>query len=362
MSIIDGGSTLLLTFEMETSTPLEAMQIRNELLAESPYLSDTVMQTAIEKEEVLPNAMIRDILVANPQSAKSNEVLDELNNRFVPMPEPMMEEIMTGQSQISAKETLEGEIAYHKAKRQDLFYQLVRSYRADSVNPASHDSLIALLQVEVSLKTKYLLAFEYLHDNDTTFVAAVLNAIPTSFSLSDAQAQVYNDYLDYFGILTSLRTEGKSVFELSLNQITVLQNISVAGREPVSSYTRNILLANQLTEYYEPILFPDLTNPAPSKPDRKPDPATSEAYFRLYPNPAKHYTIVDYSLTGLQSPQNQIIFVITNQEGKEMENILVYKQYDQFILNLADFVPGNYICTLYAEGKKIQSQKVLVIR
>jgi len=362
ISLVDGGNTEALNEDVFFSMPPDAIPLHQDLLGESPYLSDTVMKSAIAKEEVLPNAMIRDILVANPQSAKSNTILDELNNRFVPMPEPMMDEILAGQTQISAKETLEGEIAYHKAKRQDLFYQLVKSYRADTINPASYDSLIALLQRESSLKAKYMLAFEYLENGDTTLVANTLNAIPATFTLSNTQEQVYNDYLDYFGILTSLKTEGKSVLELSSNQITVLQNLSATGVEPVSSYARNILLANQLMEYYEPILIPDMSNPAPSKPNVKPDQVTLDEYFKVYPNPAKHYAIVEYNLIGYQNSSNQVIFVITNQEGKVMGRIQVQKQQDQFVLNTTSYVPGNYVCTLFIGGDILQSQKFIIIR
>jgi len=362
VSLVDGGNTEALNEDVFFSIPPEAIPLHQDLLGESPYLSDTVMKSAIAKEEVLPNAMIRDILVANPQSAKSNAILDELNNRFVQMPEPMMDEILAGQTQISAKETLEGEIAFHKAKRQDLFYQLVRSYRADTINPASRDSLIALLQRESSLKAKYLLAFEYLENGDTSLVANTLNAIPATFTLSNTQEQVYDDYLDYFGILTSLKTEGKSILELSSDQLTVLQNLTAAGREPVGSFARNIVLANQLTEYYEPILLPDMSNPAPSKPNVKPDQITPEEYFKVYPNPAKHYAIIEYSLKDYQNSSNQVIFVITNQEGKVMERIMVQKQQDQFVLNTTSYVPGNFVCTLIIGGKILQSQKFVIIR
>ena len=360
--LVDGGNTVALNEDVFFSMPPDAIPLQQDLLSESPYLSDTVMKSAITKEEVLPNVMIRDILVANPQSAKSNAILGELNNRFIPMPESMMDEILAGQTQISAKEILEGEIAYHKAKRQDLFYQLVKSYKADTINPASHDSLIALLQRESTLKAKYMLAFEYLANGDTTLVTNTLNAIPSTLTLSNSQELIYNDYLDYFVILTSLKTEGKSVLELSSDQLIVLQNLSATGREPVSSYARNILLANQLMDYYEPILIPDMCNPAPSKPNVKPDQITSDEYFKVYPNPAKDFAIVEYRLKGYQNSSNQVIFVITNQEGKVMERIHTQKQQDQFVLNTTTYAPGSYVCTLIIGGNILQSQKFIIIR
>ncbi len=56
------------------------MAIYTELIDKSPYLSDTVVSTAIEKEKVLPGAMIRDVMVANPHTAKNDELINKLMN------------------------------------------------------------------------------------------------------------------------------------------------------------------------------------------------------------------------------------------------------------------------------------------
>ena len=58
----------------------------------------------------------------------------------------------------------------------------------------------------------------------------------------------------------------------------------------------------------------------------------------------------------------QVIFVITNQEGKVMERIMAQKQQDQIVLNTTAYVPGNYVCTLIIGGNILQSQKFVIIR
>ncbi len=87
-----------LNSEIETSSPPEAVQVYNELMAESPNLSEAVVESTIEKETVLPNAMVRDVMVANPHTAKSLVLLEKLDDRFDPMPDYMKAQILAGRS------------------------------------------------------------------------------------------------------------------------------------------------------------------------------------------------------------------------------------------------------------------------
>ena len=82
----------------------ETMQLRDELLSASPYLSDTVMVNAAEKEEVLPNSIVTEVLSANPQSAKAENVLSTLNARSNPPSDNQMAQIQANDTVLGAKE------------------------------------------------------------------------------------------------------------------------------------------------------------------------------------------------------------------------------------------------------------------
>jgi hypothetical protein len=362
IALVDGGSTDELNSTVFFSFPPDALSLHQELLTKSPYLSDTVMQTAIEKEEVLPNAMIRDILVANPQSAKSNDLLSKLNERFIPMPGPLMAEIMAGESILSAKEELESEITIHASKRKEAFYQLLRAYQNDSTLQNAQDSVIWLLQEEQSLGSAYKLAFEYLENGDTVNLSNTLNSIANNFSLSGIQEEIYNDYQEYLGVLSSLRSENKTMFEMDSGQIAVMQNIATTGQEPVCSYARNILLANQLMDYCEPILLPDSVNTSPSKPIQKLDLTIPEGYFSLYPNPTKQYLILEYNLSVITIGSSVPMCTIYDAAGKQIKQISLNKAQDQMIIPVETYSSGVYLCCLSVNGKFLQSCRFTIAK
>jgi len=362
-ALVDGGDTEEMNEEILFSIPQEALSLQQQLLGESPYLSDTVMQSAVAKEEVLPNAMIRDILVANPQSAKSTRVMEELGNRFVPMPEPMMEEILEGQTTISDKEVLEGRIAWHHATRTQLFYERMRRYKADTLNPeASFSNLVALLQQESTLPSRYQLAFEYLAKGDTTLALSTLDAIPSAFTLSAGQQTEYEGYQDLMDLYIDLHREGKSILELSSQQVATLETLTATQSEPLSALARNALRANGTLDYYEPILLPDLTKSAPQKPETKTGKINTTSYFTLFPNPANDYLILEYSIPGAENSGNQAIFVITSAEGKQIKTITVHPGQNQLLVPITGLKAGQYLCTLKQQGNPLQSEKFIIIR
>ncbi len=126
--LVDGGDTEALHTEVETSFPDEALEIRNELISVSPYLSDSVMVSTVGQENVLTEAMVTEILMANPQSAKSDTVQEVLDNRFNQLSEEQRTDIDQGWFVVGAKESLESSLAAYLAQKQEALNGIIRMY------------------------------------------------------------------------------------------------------------------------------------------------------------------------------------------------------------------------------------------
>jgi hypothetical protein len=355
--LIDGGNTEELNFEVMTSFPDEGLGIRQELLNESPYLSDTVLKQAIYKEDVLPNAMIRDVLEANPQSAKSDEVLNTLDSRFNPMPDYMMAQIMEGKKYLGAKELLEAEIQSWSQIRAQAKADLFRQFLLDStiVNPV--DSVIALLETENDLNSKYNIALSYWEKADSANAMFILNNIPFQFTLTENQYNVYQHYFSYYGILKMMEDSCWRASDLDSANVEVLFNLMEDGNADISALSRGLLVKGGFYNYIETVNISDFSKS--SKPhyfsNEKPWKEPEEDLLRLFPNPAGDYVIAYYDLEAKYSI-GQI--TISNMKGEILRRYDVSPGENQIVVDLKYFINGLYIITLEASNRKLECEKL----
>ncbi|MFO7613933.1 MAG: C1 family peptidase [Bacteroidales bacterium] len=353
--LVDGGNTEALNYEVISSYPQEALVVRQNLLNASPYLSDTVMISAIEKEEVLPNAMIRDILVANPQAPKSHVVMNALEQRQAPVPEYMVAEIMQGTGTYGAKELLEQQLGRHIAARDEAWGKLNLFCRNDTLNPSSYDSLIVLLENENRLAIKYDLAFLYLERQDSSDVFALLENMPSGFYLSERELMVHGLYTGLFELLWDLKSDSGS---LDSTKLTILSGM--ASHYPVipAVYAANMLIKAGVWLYEEPVYLP---NPLKTKPvgGTAPGEQIRAGRLKVFPNPAGTYVIAEYDLGGLEPPFS---ITLTNLQGIDLRTIPVKDRLNQIIIPTMEYSPGVYFIRLHAGKGLIDSKKITIIR
>lgn len=353
----DGGSTDGLKAEVDLSTPPETYTVYSELMNASPYISDTVMEAAIEKEEVLPNVMIRDVMVANPHNAKNELLMDKIDERLDPMPDYMKAQIVQGRSLVSVFEELQSQLAFYRQQRKLAFSSLVTYYRSDTVNAVSSaDSLRVLLENENSPDAKYQLAFLHLEQEAGGLGQSILNALPSEFNLTAEELELHQHISTYYNMLVDLGQEDKRITDVDSLQIEALFEMEALQAGAPSVYARNILLALGEISYTEPILLPDFSKSSAIQQEYiELQKALSEHHFlRIFPNPAGDYLIVEHQLE--METQGAYISIV-NVKGEALKQVAVNGKLDQQTLDIKNFKTGNYIVTLYINDRVIESVK-----
>jgi hypothetical protein len=358
--LVDGGDTEEMNTDVLMSVPDEALEIRDQMLGESPYLSDTVMESAIYKEDVLPNAMIRDVLVANPQSAKSEEVLNALDERWDPMPDYMMAEILEGRDSIGSKEVLHAQLSHYGQERSAAFHTLVMIYQRDTVNEGAQDSLIAMLGDDGTLKAKYSQAFLFQQQNDTAMANAILESIPDDFQLTEEQLEMHADYLIFMGILQDLQAGNLSVLQLDSGQINSLQTLS--GNNPFlpGIYATMVLKANGISDYEEPVILRDPTKSVIIKPDysKISTEVIHKSILKIYPNPAGEYFIAEYHL---DKDYGDLYLEILDATSRTLDEEQLKGMQNQVVIPVKQYPSGIYLIRLVGNGEFLDSQKIMVV-
>jgi len=354
-ALVDGGNTDAVTVDVVTSTPPEAGEVYQNLMSKSPYLSDTVMKTAISKENVLPNAMVRDVLVANPHSAKDKGVINLLDERFDPMPQWMKDQILQGVSLTGLKESIESDLARWTNVREEHFSNIYRRFLHNmQYEPSYYDSLVILLGNENSLDSRYDLAFLYLNAGDNNSLTALLNELPTQFEMNSYRQSEYQDYITLFGILTQFDETGIP----DSSQLVQLGQLSQNDERLPGAYARSILIDAGVVEYTEPIDIPDELKsssvlPAEDFTNR----FDREVPLNVYPNPAKDYIIVDYDTQG---KTGTVVISVNDMKGNIMDKEVFGLNRDQRVISTKDWKRGIYIVTLIVNGSTVKSVKVTV--
>jgi hypothetical protein len=354
-SLEDAGDTPGLTWTVDMSAPNQAYEVYNQLMGAAPYVSDTVMAAAIQKETVMVDAMIRDVMVANPESAKDDDLLELLNERFSPLPEYMLGQILQGRSLVSVYGELKSKQSYWHQQRSLAMNRLKVNYLADTTNPgASLDTLAMLLGEENTADARYQLAMLHVGRNNWTDAMAVLSTIPQYFTLGQDGLQSHQDMVSFMGVLQQMdgslpdSTQAATLFGLIGQE---------AGKAPV--YARNILIAAGLLAYEEPVIFPDPYKSSKEiEFERLVKLADEQRMIEVFPNPAGTYFIVKWEV---EKPADNMEVRLTSSTGQAVMQIPVSGRENQQIVPTHGIKAGVYVVSLHAGGKILDSVKITIV-
>lgn len=354
--LVDQGDTDEMEMMVNLSNPQLAYETYQVLMSTNGLLSETVLEAAILKEDVLLDAFIRDIMVENAHSAKSGELMDLVEGRFNPLPEYMLAQIEEGFETVSPKEGLEAKLSKNSLIAATASNALVNLYKRDVQDQASFDSLTAYLEAHHTPGLYYRLAYEYLATGQIGNAEQAIQAI-SGFPLTTSQSEMYNRMVPYFNLQKEMKVEGRHLCELSAGEIEFLIDLETGG-DLIASYARSILIANGIFDYSEPIILPnDLFKSDRIKRSNTNTIPTEQ--LKLSPNPASSYVLVAYNTGSSEMVDNSLL--ITDMTGRLVKTVQLGNQpVGKQLIGLEGMPKGVYVISLVSDTGLVANRKLTI--
>ena len=352
----DGGSTQSTLSDIQAAMPQDMWQLRSSLLGISPHLSDEVLKQVADKTDVFTEAVIFDILAANPDELKNEELLVYLENKQNPLPEYMIEILRQVATGTTYKTVLQQEMARHNQDKTRAANDMIRSYL--------NDTAINLVQVRNWLDNRGGIESDkqiigtYLQENNYTDAMYLANLLPTLYNLQGEELAEHNRSMQLFGLQQNLHIENRQIDSLTANEIAALVTIADSSNGTAGATAKGIL-ETFYGGHYCNCLVPDNGE---SYKSGNVDPNTLGKIYGLNitakPNPAKDWAAFDYTLPD---DATTATLIITDAMGKTVEVFYLSGQQGQKLWDIRKTEPGTYLYTLQVAGYN-SSGKIVITK
>ncbi|RLD69768.1 MAG: hypothetical protein DRI87_09225 [Bacteroidetes bacterium] len=341
----DGGDTDGTVSDVETAWPDEMWELRAELLAKSPHLSYEVLKSVADKTDVFPDEVIFEIMAANPDELRKNELITYLETKENPLPEYMISILHQLAGGITYKTVLMQEMArYHAAKMQSA-YDLIRSTLNDSL--VDYTYLRNWLDNTNTLNADMQTVASYMEEGDYTSAQSLLNLVPDAYGLEGDELDAYNEYKSLAEIQMNWQQQGRTVFDLDSAEIAMLVDYAENGLGKAAVISKGILEFAYGYHYCNCLPVNDSSNMKSSNAFAGTNETDNGLLIEATPNPARTWVAFNYKLPVFAT---EAVLRITDVSGKTITTFTLNSKQGQQVWDIRNIEKGVYLYTLKAES------------
>lgn len=324
--------------------------LRNVLLRSSPLLSDTVMVTASDDAVPLPNLMLAQVLMSNPQAAKSAAVLQALNERENTLPDYLMEAIHDAGSGYSPIDGAKSEIAFHRVNRDILAGRLLARFTADTLGKP-YDSIRMLPDYHPDRIYRYLSAFTHVEQGNHEEALAALQSMAGEPGLTPGQLQETEGVTRLVNILAGLEQADIPLELMDSGARANIEEMATQGVGLAALLAGNVLvIADRIPFLAQELALGDAHSGTHS--------GEWSILLELEPYPVTDYVVAVYDM-GSKPCRTPRISVV-NSKGDVMYNELLTRSRFQILVEVEGWSPGAYTVQL-ADGELALAQRSFLI-
>ena len=352
-ALLDGGDTEGLKADVVLTTNSDAWQKYMDLMSKAGYVSETVLKEVSAKETGFTDAMIRDILVANPHAAKSKEVEQKLDERSNPLPEYMKDQIKGGKSQTSSKELLQMQKDGYKRQHDQAVASLYRTLLQDEDPMSKVPTLVSVLSGTGDIRFDYDLVELYDATDQAQLADALLGVMDVNHDLDGKQQAAYDRYVSYRAMIKDWEANGKDLMALDASDIAILESY-IDNFDRTSGKAMGLLELNGALNIVRPVVEPNVGVSRLAAPQD--EDIDAEGLLEVFPNPAKEFFTLRYRVDrAFRNAQAVIIDV----SGKVVHRITIVSQEDELIVSKS-LPSGTYHIKLLVNNEPYRSISLII--
>ncbi|MBM3403740.1 MAG: hypothetical protein FJY10_02480 [Bacteroidetes bacterium] len=351
----DGGNSAAASAIISSSTPSEAMILRDELLGMSPHLSSEILKETADRYEVLPDAIIFEILSANPDELRNEELIEHLEQRVPPFPPYMIDLLRIIAFDTTAKTTLLRQMAGYSSGKTQAAAAILRDMLLDTL--PDRELLRNWLDNLGNVAADNMIIDSWLQEGNANSALTLLELVPMLYPMTEDEMEEYGYYSQLKSLQATWITENKNLFQLSQDDLATLEEITEYSEGLARLQAINIL---DFAYYYthhdcpsvpdsgfksEPISIPALLN------------KVFEPKVTVLNNPAVEWTAFYYRLP---TPPENAYLRITDLNGNMITSFPVNNQDGEALWDTRTVSPGMYFYSLH-NGKYSANGKVAVV-
>lgn len=361
-SRIDGGDTEAEMDDIQSATPSDMWELRAQLLGHSPYLTNVVLTSAAERDDVFPQSVLFEILSSNPDELRNDTLISYLRNMDNPLPDYMIGLLQQIASGITARTAMESQMAYYGQEYQRAAGDVVRSIANDSV--IDMNALVAWLGNMDELESDREIVSLYMEEGNFENALSLANMLPTLYNLTGDDLAEHNDYMAMLTLYKKLFIDGRSIMQLDMLERALVEHTADYSSGTPQAMAKAIMMEAYGYRYSDCPSGVNLEYPVKGLgqmgavfSDEDMDKAMGFS-VNVSPNPARTWVAIDYTLPiGASKAQIRIADIY----GKSVATYSLHGTESQKVLDLRDFVPGVYTYTVSC-GKLSQTGKLVIVK
>ena len=355
-SLIAGGSTDTKLTEVNTATLDDAWALRTNLLGTSPHLSETVLKAMADRTDILSDQTMFEILSANPDELRNNELMKYLEEKSTPLPQFMIDILKQMSSGISYRTTLEMNLAYYERLKTRAANDMIRSLlNEESID---YNELRNWLDNLGGIEADRQIISTYVQEKNFPEAITLANLLPSLYNFSTEEQEVYDDYLYMLNLQQTLHQQDRTIEELTEVELSNVQSISSNIEELGGIQAKGVMEAVFDDWFWN---CPDVNDTATLRHSSIDPGQLTKAMgieISVSPNPAKEWVAIDYKLPDKESSANLIIL---DSKNAIVKTIKVNGQQGEYVWNCSTFPAGTYYYT-FSVGKIVLSGKIIIIK